>query len=288
MELLMSFVKFRYLLPKNHVMKFTYRFSIIIFALNCLTNCKPNSASVKNPLKLDAYKNYDVIVLAGQSNMIGLGDPQDIQDFDFPINVVYYNISLDTNLNVVENNFGPEVGIAKLLGQKLPDKEFILIKYAVGGSSLNDWSPHQDELDKKDFTYSNLYTHMLNTVENLTSNYKTTVKAFIWMQGEKDASELSLSQMYLSNFNSLVLSLRKDFKNPTLPVLFGEINMPDAGYPGSENVKHAQLSANSATRNLFLIHTHDLEKQNDQIHFNSEGLLTLGYRFGLKLHELVN
>jgi|26BtaG_2_1085354.scaffolds.fasta_scaffold03790_5 hypothetical protein len=268
-------------------MKFKIHLLVSILFAFSLTGCKKSKHSIVSHSKLDNNKDYIVVILAGQSNMIGFGNPKHISDFEFPENIVYFNFSFDTNLKPFINNFGPEIGIANVLHTKFPDQNFILLKYAVGGSSLIDWSPIQNNYPANTFNYSNLYDKMIAEIHKITDNYKTSIKAFVWMQGETDASQLSLAKNYESNFKQLITSLRIDLNYPQLPIIYGRINPPHQDYIGTEDVRKAQENFSAVENHCYFIDTDGLPKLKDQLHLNSEALLLLGKNFGIKVSEVL-
>ena len=106
-------------------------------------------------------KKAKIIVLAGQSNAVGVGWvkylPESFSEAEIGrftegydkilINYTSHDIKSDgfvkTRINCCErtkDTLGPEVGIAKKLTEKYPDEEFFIVKCAVGGVSLaGDW-----------------------------------------------------------------------------------------------------------------------------------------------------
>ncbi len=119
-------------------------------------------------------KKANIIILAGQSNAVGVGftkylpehyDRETIDLFyrgfdNIPIWYVSHDIKSDgfvkTRVNCTEaskDTLGPEVGIAKRLTEAYPDEVFYIIKCAVGGSDMyNGWRspasgvPYREEL----------------------------------------------------------------------------------------------------------------------------------------------
>ncbi len=106
-------------------------------------------------------KNAKIIILAGQSNAVGVGHVKylpksyteaEIKQFTdgydkILINYTSHDIKSEgfvkTRINCTEKSkdtLGPEVGIAKKLTEKYPDEEFFIVKCAVGGVSMaGDW-----------------------------------------------------------------------------------------------------------------------------------------------------
>lgn len=112
-------------------------------------------------------KKAKVLILAGQSNAVGVGytkymrehfDDATVKDFingyenvliNYFSHYIYSNGFVKTRINCTERDkdtLGPEVGIAKYLNEHFPDQKFFLIKCAIGGTNLyHDWlSPSTD------------------------------------------------------------------------------------------------------------------------------------------------
>lgn len=232
---------------------------------------------------------YDVILLGGQSNMVGQGKIADLNNMDFE-NILYYNFGMSPSLKTDPSEFGPEVGIAENLKEHYPDKNFILIKYAIGGSSLLDWSPEYNK-EKAEITghpeYGNMYDSLLTKVNQITEGFETKITALIWMQGARDARIPEAGMNYYNHFSLFINSIRSDLNEPELPVIYGKVNPPKSRYPAVDTVRKAQERINRNIMNTFLINTDDLEKRADNVHYSTEGQLTLGRRFGEKLIEVM-
>jgi len=106
-------------------------------------------------------KKATILILAGQSNAVGVGhvqylpkyySPEKIAEFEAGYNSVRINYFshdkksngfVPTGLNCTEqskNTLGPEVGMAEYLHSRYPDEEFFIVKCAVGGTSMwRDW-----------------------------------------------------------------------------------------------------------------------------------------------------
>lgn len=106
-------------------------------------------------------KKANVLILAGQSNAVGVGytkyltrhfDSETVAKFysgyeNVWINYISHGIKsngfVKTTVNCTEaakDTLGPEVGIAKYLSEKYPEEQFFIIKCAFGGATMfNDW-----------------------------------------------------------------------------------------------------------------------------------------------------
>lgn len=252
-----------------------------------LTSCDFNKQKLIYNKELDSNKKYQVILMAGQSNMVGLGKVKHLTNFNLPDNISLFDYSTDTDLKELPYNFGPEVGLARRLNKEFPDTNFILIKYAIGGSSINEWLSTVESKIKRPTDFGNIYGKFLEFSNTITKNYNTTNLAFLWMQGETDTAYNSTAKTYDTNLKLLISNVRNDFNDPNLPVLIGEINPKSEQYKYVQIVQNAQHRISESLPNTYLIETKTLEKSKDSVHYTSLGLLKLGDNFGDILSKLI-
>lgn len=101
-------------------------------------------------------KKAKIIILAGQSNAVGVGhiqylpkyyDQKTLEEFENgyeKILINYYShgnwsngfVKTDYSATDNVNTFGPEIGLAKKLKETNPDEEYFIVKCAVGGVNL--------------------------------------------------------------------------------------------------------------------------------------------------------
>jgi len=235
---------------------------------------------------------YYVLLLAGQSNMGGLGDINslDKNDQQLPENIKFFNFSLDYNLNYKIQTFGPEVSLSQQLHSYFPNKHFVIIKYAVDGSSLLDWSPNWT-YKKAQITgnanFGPLYKKFMERIIQITGGKKINFLAMLWMQGETDSETLEAGKQYYKNLSVIISNLRSDLNEPNLPVFLGHINPPLGGSPAVGIVREAQEKISQNIRNVYLVNTNNLQKLNDDVHYNTEGQLELGIRFSRSLIKTI-
>lgn len=257
---------------KNRLFK-----SLAIFFLICsCSSCTPS---------------YNIVLMGGQSNMVGRGKVSDLQDSALPDGFILYDFSLKYDLTKPEGNFGPEIGLAQVLHQKLPDRKFILVKYAIGGASLLDWAPDYSR-EKAKMTghteFGNMYKKLFSKLDSVNKLYKRTrIVALLWMQGERDARILEAGLVYRENFEKLIRAARRDTDVPKLPVIFGTINPLEKGWPAREKVRKAQSDISMSDNGAFLIDTDALLKWDDSLHYSSKGQIDLGKAFGEKLVNIL-
>ena len=224
---------------------------------------------------LDALKatvpakgKIDVYLIAGQSNASGCtnvniynaleADPHYLAGY----NNIYYMGSAGANYRnkrdfalvragLGENNFiqmGPELGMAKGLSDYYnleTGRKAVMIKYAVGGTNLQDiisglnssdgnWCP-PSWLDKNGRVDSNLsgglYTKFMKEFEQRWAElkamgYNPTVKGLYWMQGEADKGNpngyAKIFKVFASDFRSDITKLSGQDCSK-MPIFIGEI-----------------------------------------------------------------
>lgn len=184
--------------------------------------------------------NSRIVVMAGQSNAAGVGHYQYLSNsldeakieeitngYD---NVLLYGYSHGhyiTNFTKVyadkrsqttdsPGSFGFEVSLAERLSKTFPDETTYIVKHAYGGASLNyDWiSPsgtapnmmadHVDE--ERGWLYTGLVESVSSAITKISEATNTIpmIEAFMWMQGESDATQEDTLGVYLATFNSLI------------------------------------------------------------------------------------
>ena len=181
-------------------------------------------------------KKAKIIILAGQSNAVGVGHVKYLprhfteekvnqfkQGYD-KILMNYYSHDMKsegfvkTTINCAEKSkdtFGPEVGIADYLSEKYPDEKIFIVKCAVGGTNIfHDWlSPsNKGEYNKDAFGFGDTESenyrkagwHFNELIKILSESisilenqgYEPEICAFCWMQGESDAFETDTVEKY--------------------------------------------------------------------------------------------
>lgn len=227
--------------------------------------------------------------MAGQSNMLGKGDISDLNKIIFD-KITFFDFALAYNLENPPNNFGPEVGLSNVLKEKFPNEHFLLIKYAIGGSSLLDWAPNYRQKEAEltgNEKFGNMYQFFLDKVFSILEKVEYDISGILWMQGERDARIPKAGKKYFKHFKRLIKAFRKDFKRPDLPVIYAKVNPPAQSYPALPEVVRAQKKIAAKVPNTWLIKTAGLEKNDDCLHYSSKGQIGLGERFGEELVKVL-
>jgi type 1 glutamine amidotransferase len=144
-----------------------------------------------------------------------------------------------------------------------------LVACAHGGTSMEQWSP-----TKKEERGKSLYGSMLRQVRLAGGK----VKGVLWYQGEADASA-NASKIYSRVFADFIASVRSDFGQPELPFYYVQIGrFTHAGDPSGWNaVQEAQRRLPERVPNTAVVSVIDLELD-DAIHVGTHGLKRAGQR----------
>lgn len=226
-----------------------------------------------------------VFVLAGQSNMAGVGgyDGHLPAPYDKPqSNVKVWSnsnkgwVDLQGGFGHRSDWFGPEVSFGyKLKHDIFPQDEIFLVKYALTSTNLAvDW--------KSDGTgpcYNTLKSCVAAAVKNLTEAGRTpTVSGMIWMQGEGDTGD-AYASAYAANLTRFIGRAREDFAAPNMLFVVGRINAHTWGtVSGRALVRAAQETVPRRVGNASWIDTDDLQCAYDG-HYGTQGQIKLGNRF---------
>jgi len=287
----------------------------LFFLCSCASN-KINSQNKKEEIQ--------VVLLAGQSNMVGAGNYDEldktikkrIEKNSDRVSLVF-NGKKVSPLTWYKNNptekynftkrFGPELLFGLTLAEKYPDKEFVLIKRSQGGTALyGAWNPNWSSdkakaVEKPKKQSLQLYAQHLEDIKISLVSIQKENKTFkilglLWMQGENDAAIEISATTYKENLKNLIDSYRTEFIESKMPFVVGQINSNYGKFKnkGSKMVRTFMEEIANEDKNVAIIKTSmdkswlDYPKHSDNIHYNSEGQKRLGIAFANKLIELIN
>jgi hypothetical protein len=247
-----------------------------------------------------------VFLLAGQSNMAGLGgyagnnpslpppNPAD-RPCPSPYDVPQSAVKLWSNLTSgawvdlqpgyghkfaeTDKTFGPEVTFGYTLHHSLfPSDDIYLIKCSLDRNSLAyDWNPNGTGA-----TYNSFKSIVNTAMADLQGKgLSPSIAGMLWMQGEADAQNAATAAAYKTNLKNLIAKVRGDFNAPEMPFVLGRITTyydtkPTPG--GNAVVRTAQMAIPSEVTHTACINTDDLEWAYIG-HYGTQGQIDLGIRF---------
>jgi type 1 glutamine amidotransferase len=145
-----------------------------------------------------------------------------------------------------------------------------LVICAHGGTSMEQWNPA-----KKGEGGDSLYGSMLRQVQLAGGQ----VKGVLWYQGESDAGGGETSKIYPRVFADFIASVRAEFNQPDLPFYFVQIGrfIREGDPKGWNAVQEAQRRLPERVPGTAVVSVIDLELD-DLIHVGTQGLKRTGQR----------
>jgi iduronate 2-sulfatase len=247
---------------------------------------------------------YDVYILAGQSNMDGRGDVQDLPKVlksKQPGVLIYYTHPADPKkdgekptqsdawqrlapgysvptrsrrISLPSKTFGPEVSFGHAIQKTLGgDRAVAIIKVTRGGTNLrSDWSPDG-------FMYQSLITTVNDAMAALKkAGHEGEIRGVLWHQGESDSRRLD---EYQGELETLIANTRKAVGKPELPFLIGELapTKPAA-------FRALQKTIADENDRVVLVRSVSL-KTKDKTHFDAASQVEIGKRFAKAMAGLL-
>ncbi|TWU64464.1 hypothetical protein V7x_00070 [Crateriforma conspicua] len=249
--------------------------------------------------------DYDVYLLAGQSNMDGRGRVSELpaEDQRSPMNrviVFYRNVSGSSDGwqslvpgfsippkykgELPSPTFGPEIGFAHSMMQRHPDRQFALIKGSKGGTSLRaDWKPGiASDPESQGPRYRDfIETIRMATQQLIDRGDQFQFRGLLWHQGESDAK--SKTETYRQQLTHLIQRIREDVGVADLPVVVGEVF--DNGQ--RDNVRAATQAVAADHPGVALVSSEGTTTSDPGTHFDAPSQLLLGKRYAEAMNVLL-
>lgn len=244
-----------------------------------------------------AKTDVPVFLLSGQSNMTGYGgisgltadQKKNVDNVKIYMDLVWEGdasklrkwLTLGIGFGSKLDSLGPELYIGRTLSDSMPGKKIALIKCSSGSTYLGkatDWLPPSSN----NGTGGTLYNRMMNSIDvalksfNLafdTAQYAPRWAGFVWLQGEFDAMDKTLSNAYETNLTNLIKDIRTKLNVPDLPVI---IPMIDAQGQWTYNsiVRAANVAVTKKFKNVDTLDTKGFPT--DGTHYRGQGQVKIG------------
>ena len=148
------------------------------------------------------------------------------------------------------------------------------------------WKPANGAQPEKN---GDLYDRLMGKVKAAIEGKEIATVTFVWMQGERDATEKH-GEVYAASLKGLVKQLSDDLKRDDVNAVIGRLNdhaMNNKSKPHWTMVRDAQLQAVKEMTRADWVDTDDLNGSNNGIHATGDGFKTLGQRFAEKAIALI-
>lgn len=235
----------------------------------------------------------ELYVLAGQSNMSGLGRlgslTADERTADPSIRLYgndgRWKPALDPlddatdQIDGVSADRKPGVGPGLFFARKMRGQDrapIDLVPCAKGGSAIDQWAAGGGR--------DTLYGSCLARIAEAGGR----PAGMIWYQGEADARTMDLASTWQAKFTAMVAAMRRELGQPDLPIVLVELSDPDparaARQPGWRTVQAAQrtLELDCAAT----VSAVGLPQNPDRLHIATEGQRILGDKLATAMADL--
>jgi hypothetical protein len=232
---------------------------------------------------------FDLYILAGQSNMAGRGVLTD--SMKTLQNDQVWMLTKDLKWTEAKHpihfdkpsvaGVGPGLSFGIEMAKVNPGRKIGLIPCAVGGTSIDKWQP--GAFDKATSTHP--YDDAAIRITEAMKHGK--VKGMIWLQGESDSNE-KLAAVYLEKLDILIGRIRKLTGEKKLPVVVGELGIFKPNYQLINTELH---KAPSRIKRLGVVNSEGLTDKGDRTHFDAQSANRYGIRFAqemIKIQQTVN
>jgi hypothetical protein len=181
-----------------------------------------------------------------------------------------------------EGGFGPEIGLARTLMAKQPDKRLAIVKAAFSGTGLSqDWN--HAEAGEAGACYRALVAETRAAIAAAEQQGLTLrPRALVWVQGESDANAQHAPR-YAQTLTEMMAALRRELQAPELVVLLG-VNTRFGGgqHPFMPKIVEAQQAVAEKDARCVYVDTSAAPIAN-AAHFSSAGTLQVGRLFAESL-----
>ncbi len=251
----------------------------------------------------DKEENYDVDILADGLTMPQLSKiPETVTTSDL--------IPVKTGLGDSASEFGPEIGMGKVMATRYPKdgatRKSVIVKYTACGSTFTDhWYSKSlvddDELSSKlnlsqiredkngnatGPLTSNLYQLVDNSISAIKAEgYEPVIDGVVFCHGEQDAKFEDNMTIYETALKDFMKDFRDYFEVENLPFVISEAGTNAARY--SNKLREIQKSVSSSDSHCSFISTSDLYTNSfEPWHFSAESNIILGQRMAEEIIAL--
>lgn len=223
--------------------------------------------------------DYAVVVLAGQSNMVGQGTIEagiddnysnsgGAKQFGFASQVVSDATNPLQHASVVGGSMGSWLTFANtVVGQSYFNKPILFVPVAMNGTGFGDntWNPGDAHYEAA--------LASINAALSLSAG--NTLEAFIWHQGENDSGMTKAE--YKAAHNAMIADLiSRTSMTTATPILMAEIRADADDYMSHINDALNELAVEYT--NGYCVDASDLTLQ-DSFHYDNVSLRKIGQRF---------
>jgi hypothetical protein len=231
-------------------------------------------------------KPVKIIIIAGQSNALGISPVRDLPKEKQRTykTKIYFDTNTPHPFSKKWMRICPGFGHAKdlLFGLELPiaavleelQEEYVLIKYASDGTCLHEmWNPEKNGAD---------WTALTQTIRQAVSDLIVQGRAFtfagmVWQQGCSDAVDQEKSACYEHNLKRFFTAIR-NLTDTKMPIAIGSVHPVHPAMIYAQQVIQAQQNTAADLENVRFVSTDGIEELVDDWHYDARCEWALGER----------
>lgn len=224
--------------------------------------------------------NFELYILAGQSNMAGRGYITDA--YKTAGNEKIFMLTKDgkwvqakhpVHFDKPTAAVGPGLAFGIEMLKAKPNVKIGLIPTAVGGSPIESWLPGALDAATQTHPYD-------DAVERIKLAMQSgAIKGIIWHQGESNSNRPQQVKAYLEQLKELIGRFRKLVGNDNLPFVAGELGR----YRPFGNINDEINKLPATVPFTAVATTENLVHRGDTLHFDSPSADELGKRYAAKM-----
>lgn len=225
--------------------------------------------------------NHHIYLLIGQSNMAGRAPIVEAENkplergfvlnsegkWEPAKNPLNQYSTIRKNLKMQKSNLGYSFASSMLEGQQ--DITVGLVVNAKGGSKIESWEPG-----------TRFYKEALSRTKIALKS--GVLKGVLWHQGESNSSQ---PEGYVNKLEKLITQLRKDFDQPDLPFVAGQVFYDAVKKAGTKKVNAEILKLPKVVKRTEVVLSNGLSTY-DNTHFDSKSIVELGHRYAVKIKAI--
>ena len=236
-----------------------------------------SSFAIAQEVKLPEKKDFQLFLLAGQSNMAGRGK-QDEESRKTDPRILALNKKREWQVAADPLHWDKSAagtGLARpfaaVIAGKNPGATIGLIPTACGGSPIDTWQPG------KHWSQTNSDPWDDSIAAAKVAMKDGTLKAILWHQGESD-SNAKEAPLYKEKLKDLIERFRKELGDPELPFIIGQLGrFPAKPWDANrEAVDAAQQAVAKEMKNVRFVPVPDPKSIGDNLHFDTPTLRIMG------------
>jgi hypothetical protein len=225
--------------------------------------------------------NFELYILAGQSNMAGRGTITD--NLKNEGNDRLYMLTKDNTWVLAKHplhfdkpavaGVGPGLAFGIQMATGNTSVKIGLIPCAVGGTPIEHWLPGAYDAATNTHPYDDAAARIKFAMQY------GIIKGIIWHQGEANSKPEQV-KAYLWQLKELIQRFRTLVNNPTLPFVVGELGNYRPEYV---NFNMEIIKLPTAVPYTAVVTTEGLVHRGDTTHFDSPSAETLGRHYAVKM-----